>query len=276
LLVYSNSMAKKRSSVWSSIANIFSFLFGTLVWVIRSIYNLFAGLVRGAAVEVGKPKGGASFSELRPVAVVSGSAEKFEEWLLNSKSTVGLIIGARGSGKSALGLRILENIHAKTKRRVCAIGFGEGSLPGWVKVVTDVNEVRNGSFVLVDEGGIIFSSRESMSDANKLLSNLLIIARHKDLSILFISQNSANLEVNVIRQADYLMLRKPSLLQKDFERKKIREIYETAERSFRESRVNAGKATFIYSDEFQGIVENELPSFWSEGVSKGFKKFRVR
>jgi len=269
-------MAKRRSSIWSYIANIFGFLFGAVAWIIRNIYNLFARSVKGAAVEVGKPKGGASFSELKPVTVVSGSIEKFEEWLLNSKSTVGLIIGARGSGKSALGLRILENIHAKTKRRVCAIGFREESLPGWVKVVMNVDEIRNGSFVLVDEGGIIFSSRESMSDANKLLSNLLIIARHKDLSILFISQNSANLEVNVIRQADYLMLRKPSLLQKDFERKKIREIYEIAERSFRESRVDAGKATFIYSDEFQGIAENELPSFWSEGVSKGFKKFRVR
>ena len=276
MFVYSSSMAKRRGSVWNSVVNILRSLFGAIVWFLSYVYKSLTNLVRGAAVEVKKPRMGADYSELKPLRVVDGSAGEFEKRLLHSKSTVGLIIGARGSGKSALGLRILENVHAKTKRNVCVMGFGEDILPRWVRVVRSVDEIKDGSFLLVDEGGIVFSSRDSMSDANKLLSSLLLVARHKDLSILFISQNSANLEVNAIRQADYLLLRKPSLLQKDFERKKIREVYEEAERNFKESGADAAKATFVYSDEFRGIVENELPSFWSEGVSKSFKKFKVR
>lgn len=266
----------KRRGFWSSIADVFRFIFKLVGGLFGWVYNLLYAPTSNALTNMKKPRVRASYSELKPIKVVEGSVESFENKLLQSKSTVGLILGARGSGKSALGMRILENVHAKIGREVCAIGFEEEKLPGWIKVLKSVDEVRNGSLVLVDEGGIVFSSRESMSDANKLLSNLLVVARHKDLGVLFISQNSANLDVNAIRQADYLLLKKSSLLQKDFERKRIRDIYEEAEGNLEGSGVDSPKATYVYSDEFRGVVENELPSFWSEEVSKSFKKIEVR
>jgi hypothetical protein len=91
-------------------------------------------------------------------------------------------------------MRILENVASRGNRRVCAMGFAASSLPLWITPVLSVEEVPNGSFVLFDEGGITFSSRSSGSSANKILSSFLLVSRHKDLSILFISQNSANLE----------------------------------------------------------------------------------
>jgi hypothetical protein len=269
-------MTKNRTSLLGSIANLLISFFKAIVWFLSYVYNLTAGLVRSLRVETKKPKTGATYCGLKPIKTLSGSLEEFEKKLLHSKSTVGLIIGARGSGKSALGLRILENIHARTKRKICAMGFRGENLPRWIRIVKNLDGIDNGSFVLVDEGGISFSSRDFMSSANKLLSNLLLVARHKDLSILFISQNSANLEINAIRQADYLLLRKSSLLQKDFERKRIQEIYGDAEKYFKESGADVSKTTFVYSDEFRGIVENELPSFWSEEVGKAFKEFRMK
>ncbi|QLJ53254.1 MAG: hypothetical protein Sv326_1079 [Candidatus Fermentimicrarchaeum limneticum] len=261
-------MANRRG-FWGSVAGMLGFIWGLAGSTFAWIYNLFRASANAALKGVRKPRVKPGYLELRPVKVVEGSVESFEEKLLGSKSTVGLILGARGSGKSALGMRILENVHAKSGRAVCAMGFAEDKLPGWVKAVRRIEEVKNGSFVLVDEGGVLFSSRDSMSDANKLLSALLVVARHKDLSILFISQNSANLDVNAIRQADYLLLKKSSLLQKDFERKRIRDIYEEAERSL--GKDAGAEATYVYSDELRGVVENGLPSFWSEGVSKSFK-----
>ncbi|MBI5046463.1 hypothetical protein HZC07_01905 [Candidatus Micrarchaeota archaeon] len=169
-------------------------------------------------------------------------------------------------------MRILENIAAKSNKnkKVCAMGFLEESIPDWIKTVEKIEDVPNGSFVLIDEGGILFSSRGSMTNANKILSEFLLIARHKDLSILFISQNSANLEVNAIRQADYLLLRRSSLLQKDFERKKIKEVYTQAE-AFDQFAAPSNRLTYVYSDEFCGYVKNELPTFWSEKTSKAFR-----
>lgn len=222
-----------------------------------------------------QPKSDASFSPLVLQKALSGDLGLFEERILSSKSTVGIALGARGSGKSALGMRMLENASAKTGRAVCAMGFSPSALPEWIASVEDVSQIPNGAFVLVDEGGITFSSRSSMSSANKILSSLLLVARHKDVSAIFISQNSANLEVNAIRQADYLLLRKPSLLQKDFERKIIGKIYDGMEKEFDSLPQNGRYSTYIYSDEFRGFVQNELPSFWSDRASKGFEKRKL-
>jgi len=136
--------------------------------------------------------------------------------------------------------------------------------------VNSVSEITNNSYVLIDEGGVLFSSRESMSKPNKLLSDLILIARHKNLNIIFISQNSSNLDVNILRQADYLVLKQSSLLQKDFERKIVQKIYLEVENKF-EKHKNVEGVTYIHSGDFSGFISNSLPSFWKSEISKSFK-----
>jgi len=198
-----------------------------------------------------------------------GQLASFENKLLTNKSMIGLILGARGTGKSAIGMRLLENFKAQTNKNIYALGFKAATLPQWIKVIQKIEEIENNSVLLIDEGGIEFNSRNSMSDGNKLLSEILLIARHKDLSVMFITQNSSNLEVNAIRQADYLIMKPSSLLQKDFERKKIKEIYESIIPEFEELKEDPG-LTYIYGGNYSGFVSNSLPSFWNEKVSKGY------
>jgi hypothetical protein len=195
--------------------------------------------------------------------------QRFENTLLKKDSTIGIILGARGSGKSAFGLKLLENLHAVSGRKIFAMGFKAEELPSWVHVIDDIENIENNSYILIDEGGILFNARQGFSDANQLLSKLLLIARHKDLSIMFISQNSSNLEINAIRQADYLVLKPSSLLQLDFERKKIKEIYLEAAEDFTKFKKIKG-LTYIYSDSFKGFVTNPLPTFWTQNISKSF------
>ncbi len=166
-------------------------------------------------------------------------------------------------------MRLLENITANTTKHAYAMGFSSTSLPIWIQPITTTDEITNNSIIIIDESGISFSSRSSMSSSSKLLSALLLIARHKDVSVIFITQNSANLEINAIRQADYLLLKPSSLLQKDFERKKIQDIYLQAQSNFDQFKSHIG-LTYIYADSYRGFVTNTLPSFWSENVSKSF------
>lgn len=217
-----------------------------------------------------RPKIYAKYEDLKLIKLLDGNYNKFENKLLNNLSIIGIILGARGTGKSSIGMKLLENIKAKTNRNICAMGFRKETLPGWINIINKTEEIPNGSVVLVDEAGIEFSSRESMSDANKLLSDLLLIARHKDLSIFFISQNSSNLEINIIRQADFLILKPSSLLQKDFERKKIKDIYSEVQEDFDKLK-HVNGLTYIYSNDFRGFISNNLPSFWNKEVSKAYK-----
>lgn len=202
----------------------------------------------------------------REIETIEGNLENFHEFL-KKYGKIGIILGARGSGKSALGIRIMENLNSAGKK-IYAMGFRKDRLPKWVNLVKSIEEISNNSFLLADESGIEFSSRSSMSSANKLLSELLFISRHKNISIIFIAQNSSNIEINTLRQADYLLLKPSSLLQLDFERKKIKDIYSEVDGQFRKY---SGKGTtYIYSDIYRGFVENFLPSFWTEDLSKSF------
>ena len=199
-----------------------------------------------------------------------GDYENWEDKISKADSQIGIILGARGSGKTAFGIKLLENLYSKHKRKSYAIGFKEDEMPSWITAIENIEQLGNDSFVLIDEGGILFSSRESMSNANKFLSKLILIARHKNLSIIFISQNSSNIEVNVLRQADFLVLKPSSLLQRNFERKIIQKIYGEAEEHFQKFKDKPG-LTHIYSDEFKGFVVNPLPSFWKTSISKSFR-----
>lgn len=223
-------------------------------------------------IEKNRPKSNAEYSEFKIVESIDGDFKDFEKKMLQGKSTIGIILGARGTGKSAVGVKILENIKAKTHKKIYALGFDRSTMPKWITVVDNIESVANNSVLLADEGGIQFSSRDSMSDVNKFLSQLLFVARHKDMSILFISQNSSNIEINTLRQADYLILKRSSLLQGDFERKKIKEIYEGVKGSFKKYKSDKG-ITYIYSDNYRGFVSTPLPSFWNQDISKSYKGF---
>ncbi len=241
-------------------------------YISKGIYNLSKKAKQGSEkrhVQRKRESMKAIYQNFKIVKTSLGNYKKWELGIIKAESKIGLILGARGSGKTACALKLLENVYAKTQKKCYAIGFLKEEMPSWIEVVENISEIKNNSLVIIDEGGVLFSSRRAMTNANKLMSDLLLISRHKNLSIIFISQNSANLEINAIRQADYLVLKPTSLLQKDFERKKIQEIYEGIAKDF-EKYKNDKTVAYIYSDEFKGFVRNPLPSFWNVRISKSF------
>ncbi len=186
-------------------------------------------------------------------------------------SLIMLITGKRGSGKTSLGMKFLEAMNKETRRHCYAIGFDHTKLPRWMKKADDAEKVPNNSIVLVDEGAVVFSNRDAMKSPNKLLGKLMAIARHKNLSMILIAQNSAMIDLNVLRLADVVLLKEPSLLQAKFERKAIKEMYEKVKDKF-EAVDDRHKYVYIWSDEFEGLVSYGLPEFWSEKISKSFAK----
>ncbi|MEM4366840.1 MAG: hypothetical protein QW035_01775 [Candidatus Anstonellales archaeon] len=256
-------------TLWGLLKWLFFGLVLALKWV-SSLLSAGARKIGHAYEHSKRPKGEAKLEPFVEIKRANGSLPDFEEKLYSGKSMIGLVLGSRGSGKSAIGMRIAENIRATSKLPLYTVGFAKNSLPSWITPVEKFSEVKNNSFLLVDEGGIQFSSRNSMSELNKLLSELLLISRHKDISVLFITQNSANIDINTLRQVDYLILKSPSLLQLDFERKKIKEIYEEAKEGFEEYKQEKGLA-YIYSNYYKGFIANALPSFWSVNLSKSYR-----
>jgi hypothetical protein len=280
----SKSSRKKKKSFFYYIWNyFFKWIFASIGWIFINLWKLLVSLIKRTRLETnktrvsaqkaskvyGKLTSGTVTSKIRVVETIKGTYSKFWKDLSSSDSRIGIIIGARGSGKSAVALTMLENLKLEGKK-FFAMGFPSKELPNWIVVVDNVEEIENDSFVVIDEGGILFSSRNTMSASNKTLSEILFVARHKNLTILFISQNSSNLEINTLRQADFILLKKSSLLQKNFERKIVSDIYDEYTEKFNVYG-NIKGISLIYSASFVGFIDNDLPSFWSTKVSKGFR-----
>jgi len=264
---------EKRKEISQILKKTLLFIIKIPYFIIKGIINLIKKINEKAEKSrVAKKREGMKsiYEELELIKKIEGDFNDFIKKLYSSESQIGMIIGARGTGKTAVGLKILENAHAKYNRKCYAIGFKEEEMPLWIKVISDVSGIENNSFVLIDEGGVLFSSRESMTNANKILSKLILISRHKNLTIVFISQNSSNLEINVLRQADFLILKQSSLLQKEFERRIVQKIYDGISDYFKKFEDIKG-VSYVYSGKFKGFLSNKLPSFWKTSISKSFR-----
>ncbi len=267
------SKKEKKSSTLKTLGKTIWFIIKIPYFIVKGIYLIIKKIEQKSSETKEKrirESMSAEYSELKLIKELKGNNKKWENKLISSDSQIGIILGARGTGKSAFGIKLLENIYSKKKSKCFAMGFRKEDLPSWIESVESTEQIKPNSYVLIDEGGILFSSRKSMTNANKILSDLILISRHKNLTILFISQNSSNLEINAIRQADFLALKPNSLLQKDFERKKIKDIYDEAGDLFEKYKEDKG-LTYIYSNEFKGFISNPLPSFWNKNLSKEFR-----
>lgn len=205
------------------------------------------------------------------IKLVSGVSGRFDDFLnrLSGESLIIPIIGRRGSGKSALGFTLMENLHAKEGRKAYVMGVKQQVLPDWIKSVDEISQVENGGLVLIDEGAVTFSSRDSMSSKNKELGKLLAIARHKDMTLLLITQNTGMMDKNVMNLTDTLLLKEGSLLQEKMERPVMKQFYQKVKKAFDEiPKAERKSHVYVFDDEFEGMISTQLPSFWSSKVSK--------
>ncbi len=211
---------------------------------------------------------------IQPFSLVRSDEGEFNSFFdkLIGYSLIMLITGKRGSGKTSLGMSLLS-IFNSTNKKCYAVGFAKARLPRWLRKTDSLEKVPNDCAVLVDEGAIIYSARDSMKNANKRLGKLMAIARHKNLSLILIAQSSAMLDINVLRLADLLLLKEPSLLQTEFERKALQKIYGKIKPLFKKKEQRE-KLFYVWGDEFQGLLSYNLPEFWNTSISKAFRTFR--
>ena len=129
-------------------------------------------------------------------------------WLgLAPHPAVTVIIGPRGTGKSHLAHRLLELLRVHARPYVLGNASLRGLLPPEIGVVQHLEEIPPRAAVLIDEAYLIFGARTAMTAAGRSVGALVNLSRQRSWSLIFITQDSRQLDVNILSQADVIAIK---------------------------------------------------------------------
>jgi DNA-binding CsgD family transcriptional regulator len=182
-----------------------------------------------------------------------------------------LVLGKRGSGKSALAYRLLELFRWSVAPYVVGVpGHGRKLLPEWMGVVPNLEELPHDSIALVDEAYLAYHARESMAQENKAMSQVLNLSRQRNQTLIFVAQEARQVDRNIASAASVLIFKELGMLQPEFDRPELRKLVEQARASLDRQTGDKRSWAFVYSPDadFLGPLEGRLPSFWKPSLSR--------
>ena len=194
--------------------------------------------------------------------------------------SVVLILGHRDSGKTALAIRLQELL--RSTAAPYSVGLppkAKKLLPDWYGLAQDFETIPNDSVIYIPESHRFFHARDTRSAQGRTVANLVNLSRHRQHTLIFDVQNAAQLDRNIISEADLVLVKQPGPFQQGFERTQFNELMDGARAGF--SGLGKGKKkqsvwVVAPSDGINGqLMENQLPSFWTNSLSRIFGESSV-
>ena len=197
------------------------------------------------------------------------------------------IMGHRGQGKSALAWHIADTYRKKAgyPKLVAAYSFpseATKALPKWISHIDSISQVsalKRSHIIVIDESVFHVNSRRSQSaDMTRGSGNqdgetkLLAVIRHKGHLLIFISQTSRQVDIQVIEGFDLVLMKAPSLLQVRAARAELRPEIEEAYNLFSTMRGDTRKKVFMFDPHRggTGMLPASMPTWWTAKVSKAY------
>ena len=184
-----------------------------------------------------------------------------------------LILGRRGSGKSGLGYRIIELMRHRGEPYIVGLpAQAQKHLPDWAGTVDRLEDVPPKAVVLVDESYLHYPSRASMTSGGRDIGSLINLSRQREQTLIFVVQEARQLDVNIVSQIDVLAVKELSDLSRGFERPQLRGLTDKARAAFGTVHGDHRRWSWVHSEfsSYEGLVSNELASFWTPRLSRAF------
>jgi len=224
---------------------------------------------------VAEPIKGALDFRANPSGISGDARTGYMAWLDSLElGKVILILGKRGSGKTAFSCKLAEYVFAAHQVPVWMVGVPPEiapHLPTWISLTMDIEQVDLGAFIIIDESGLQYMAMRYQSDANTVMHKLLMIARHRKQSLIFACQVAADVDKSIVRQADCIVFKQPNLMQSQNDRPEVRKPATRALKIFEDIPLQERLQTaYIHDSDFEGVLQYELPEWWCEELSFAF------
>jgi len=144
-----------------------------------------------------------------------------------------LLLGHRGSGKTALAFRIQEL--GRDGVAPYAVGLPPQAsrlLPNWYGLIDDLSQIPRDARIYIPESYLLFHARASQSAQGKAISQLVNLSRQRGHTLIFDCQVGSYLDRNIVSAADVVLVKEPSPLSQGFERGQLEGIVDGAREAF--------------------------------------------
>ena len=201
-------------------------------------------------------------------------------WRRIPKEGVLVITRHRGERKAAVAGWLAQDIQSRTtpKKRVVALGTpdeAKKALPkrgiAHVKTVEEVADLKP-SIVILDEAAFLANSRRSQSAQNVMWLQLIAICRHKGHLLIFINQHNRQLDIQILADADYVIMKRPTVLHLRSCRAEFEPELKNAFEEFNKMRGNTKKKAYVvdYNSGNASMLTARMPTWWNDKVSKAY------
>ena len=209
-------------------------------------------------------------------------------WESAPKQGLVLIMGQRGQGKSALGWWLADKVAKETGKNVVAFGMPQAAQPaiqrarkGTTEYVDSMQEINTlkPSVIVVDEASFVVNARQSQSNSNQDWLKLAAICRHKDHLLIFISQHSRQLDIQLVMDCEMVLIKKPSALHVRAAKPEMKPELNTALQGFSARPVADSPKEWVFAVNYLDCttrwLNSAMPAWWTEEISKSFQTVEI-
>jgi len=138
--------------------------------------------------------------------------------------------------------------------------------------VKAISLLKKPHIIVIDEAVFHVNSRQSMAKSNIDFTKLLAVIRHKGHLLVFISQTSRQVDIQLIEGFDLILMKAPSLLQVRSARAELRPEVEEAYLMFSQMKGDTRKKVFMFDPHKGSKAMNgaSMPTWWTARVSKAY------
>ena len=182
-----------------------------------------------------------------------------------------LILGDVGEGKTVCACSIIDEFHKDRKSlKIYMIDRKEvvNLYPKWFRYADPKKpRLSKNSVIFLDDAHLHHYARDWFGGKAKRIDWIARERRQSGNTIIYTTQQSRVLDINLISMASCIIFKRPSKLQLEVERKEIKKMYQIADKALKEENYAINKA-YVVSNQYEGIVTVKKPKWFTDKMSK--------